>query len=183
MQNKIERADSVRISLNAGHTLKGEKGAGAYYKGMYEGDITRAVAKELTKLLRAKGHKVYSSTIDKATSQNSYLKQVCNLTNNLNVDLFISLHTNASASHNGKGCEVFTWKGKKHKEAANICANMQELGLNNRGVKDGSNLYVIKHTKPKALLVELFFIDNEIDRTIYNTAGAKKIAEAICKSL
>lgn len=173
----------MRISLNAGHTEKGEKGAGAYYKGWYEGDITRAVAKELTKLLQAKGHRVYSSTIDKATSQNSYLKQVCNLTNKLNIDLFISLHTNASTSHNGKGCEVFTYKGKKHKEAVNICANMQELGFNNRGVKDGSNLYVIKHTKPKALLVELFFIDNEIDRTIYNTAGAKKIAEAIAKSL
>lgn len=173
----------MRISLNAGHTLKGQKGAGAYYKGWYEGDITRAVAKELTKLLQAKGHRVYSSTIDKATSQNSYLKQVCNLTNKLNVDLFISLHTNASTSHNGKGCEVFTWQGKKHKEAVNICKNLQELGFNNRGVKDGSELYVVKHTKPKALLVELFFIDNEIDRTIYNTAGAKKIAEAIAKAV
>ena len=170
------------ISINAGHTIRG-KGAGASYNGLYEGTITRQVANELIKLLKVKGYQVFNSTVDKASSQNQYLKQVCKLANNVNADLFISLHTNASSSHKGQGCEVYTWKGKRHQEAISICANLADLGLKNRGVKDGSKLYVIKHTTPKALLVELFFIDNNYDREVFKTKGAKQIAKAIADAL
>lgn len=171
------------ISINAGHTKQGQKGAGATYDGWYEGDITRAVANELGTLLRRKGYKTHSSAVDKASSQNVYLKKVCDMANDSNADLFISLHTNASSSHKAKGCEVFTWKGVKHKEAVNICNNLNKLGFTNRGVKDGSKLYVIKNTKSKALLVELFFIDNETDRALYTLHTAKKLAEAIADAI
>lgn len=171
------------ISINAGHTKQGQKGAGATYDGWYEGDITRAVANELGTLLRAKGHKTHSSAVDKASSQNAYLKKVCDMANSSGADLFISLHTNASSSHKANGVEVFTWKGQKHKEAVGICSNLEDLGFRNRGVKDGSKLYVIKNTKPKALLVELFFIDNSIDRRLYIQFGVRRIAEAIANAI
>lgn len=171
------------ISINAGHTIANQKGAGATYDGWYEGDITRAVANELGTLLRRKGHKTHSSAVDKASSQNAYLKKVCDMANSSGADLFISLHTNASSSHRANGVEVFTWRAAKHIEAVDICANLEDLGFKNRGVKDGSKLYVIKNTKPKALLVELFFIDNTIDRNLYIKYGSKKIAEAIADAI
>lgn len=172
----------IKISVNAGHTKTGA-GCGANYKGFYESDITRQVVNALIPKLKARGHVVHNSTVDAATSQNSYLKAVCQLVNNSDAELLISVHCNASASKLGRGVECFTWKGKKHPIATKICANVAKLGTKNRGVKDGSGLYVIKHTKPTAILVELFFLDQYNDRKLYLDHGAEALAEAIADAI
>lgn len=172
----------MKISINAGHTKSGV-GYGAVYNGFKESEITRAVASELIKQLKAMGHTVYNSTVNEAGSQNSYLQQAVKLANNMGAELFISLHCNASAKHSGYGSECWTWKGQKVKEAVNICNQLNKLGFRNRGIKDGSNFYVIKKTKMTAILVELFFLDNETDRKLYKDIGAKQIAKAIANAL
>lgn len=172
----------MKISIGAGHCKANTTASGAYYGGWHESTIVREVAEELTKQLKAKGHTVTSATVDKAPSQTAYLKEVCQKVNKSGAEMFIQLHCNASASHKGCGVEVWTYRGNKHKQALDICENLSGLGFKNRGVKDGSKFYVIKHTKPKALLVELFFLDNEIDRALYKKHGAKKIAEQIAKA-
>ena len=58
----------------------------------------------------------------------------------------------------------------------NICA----LGYANRGIKDGSSLYVLRHTKAKAILIECRFCDNSGDMNKFN---AENIANAIVKGL
>ena len=173
----------MRIAVGAGHCKANTTACGAYYGGWHESLIVREVTKELIKQLKAKGHTVTNVTIDKAPSQTTYLKEVCRLVNKSGAELFLQIHTNASASHKGQGVEVFSYKGKQHKSAVGICKNIEKLGFKNRGVKDGSNLYVIKNTKPTALLVELFFLDNETDRALYKKYGAVKIAEQIVKAL
>ncbi len=172
----------MKISVNAGHTAKGA-GYGAVYKGFRESELTRAVVKALIPKLKKRGHVVHKSTVDAATSQNAYLKKVCQLANGSGAELFISVHCNASAAHKGHGAECFTWKGKNVPQAAKICAEMADLGFKNRGVKDGSGLYVVKHTKATAILVELFFLDNYTDRKLYLEHGAERIAEAIARSI
>lgn len=172
----------MRITVNAGHTAKGA-GYGAAYKGFNESDITRQVVRALIPKLKKRGHVVHDSTVDAAASQNAYLKKVCQLVNDSGAELFISIHCNASASKLGRGVECFTWYGVKHTIASNICANVAKLGTKNRGVKDGSGLYVIKHTKPKAILVELFFLDQYNDRKMYLDHGAEELAEAIAKAV
>ena len=79
--------------------------------------------------------------------------------------------------------ECWTWKGKKVKAAVKICENLEKLGYKNRGVKDGSSFYVVKHTKATAVLVELFFLDNYTDRKLYLEHGAEEIAQAIADSI
>ena len=172
----------MKISINAGHTKSGG-GYGAVYNGFKESEITRAVANELIKRLRNNGHTVYNSTVDYATTQNDYLNKAVKLANESGSELFISLHCNASAKHTGYGCECFTWKGQKVKEAVNICNQLNKLGFRNRGIKDGSKFYVIKKTKMTAILVELFFLDNETDRNLYSKIGVKKIANAIANAV
>lgn len=172
----------MKISVNAGHTKSGA-GYGAAYKGFNESDITRQVVRALIPKLKKRGHVVHDSTVDVATSQSAYLKKVCQLVNDSNSDLFISVHCNASASKLGRGVECFTWYGVKHTVATKICANVAKLGTKNRGVKDGSGLYVIKHTKPKAILVELFFLDQYNDRKLYLDHGAEALAEAIASAI
>ena len=172
----------MKISINCGHTKSGY-GYGTVYKNKKESEITRLIGNEVIKILKTKGHKVYNSTVDKAASTNAYLKEVVRLANNSNSDLFLSIHCNASTSHKGNGVEVYTYKGNKLIESIKLCYELSLKGFKNRGIKDGSKLYVIKNTKMKALLVEVFFIDNNTDLSIYEKEGYKEIAKAICKAL
>lgn len=172
----------MRIALNSGHTVAGP-GTGASYKGFNEAEIVRDVTRALIPKLKAKGHTVIDTTIRSASSQNAYLKSICQLANATGADLFLSIHCNASVTHLGRGCEAYTWKGRKVKQAVRICDALADLGFKNRGVKDGSKLYVVKHTSATAVLVELFFLDNSTDRALYEKLGPAKIAEAIAKAL
>ena len=172
----------MRISINAGHTTAGA-GSGASYKGFNEGAIVRAVAAALAAQLRKKGHTVSSSTVDCAFTQNAYLRKVCDLANASGAELVISLHCNASAAHTGHGVECWTYRGKRVQAAVKTCENLEALGFRNRGVKDGSSFYVVKHTKATCVLVELFFLDNAKDRALYKKHGAEKIAAAIAASI
>lgn len=172
----------MRISINAGHTKSGA-GYGAVSGKFKESDIVRAVGKELIKVLKSKGHTVYDSTVDSASTQNAYLKGVVSKANSQDIDLFISLHCNASGSHSANGVEVYTYKGKKLDQAVHVCYELSLKGFRNRGIKDGSNLYVVKNTKAPAMLIELFFLDNVTDQTLYSKVGYRTMARAIANAI
>ena len=172
----------MHISINAGHTERGA-GYGTAFDGWHESKIARRIASELIVQLRRRGHKVSNSTVSKASSQNAYLRKACGLANASGAELFVSIHLNASPKHTGNGVEVYTWRGERLPQAVGICEELHRLGFRNRGVKDGSGLHVIKNTVIPALLIECFFMDNEIDRALYEAHGAAKIAEAIRKGL
>ncbi|MBR5835607.1 MAG: N-acetylmuramoyl-L-alanine amidase [Bacteroidales bacterium] len=172
----------MRISVNCGHTIAGS-GYGAVSGKYNESDINRKVGKELIKLLRKDGHTVFDSTIDDARTQNSYLDAVVRTANACDVDLFISLHCNASVNRTGHGVEVYTYKGRKLDNAIRVCYEVSRLGFRNRGIRDGSHLYVVKNTKAPALLIEMFFLDNETDQTLYKTIGYKEMARAIARAI
>lgn len=172
----------MRIAVNCGHTESGA-GYGAVSGKYRESDITRMVGEELIRLLKSKGHTVYNCTVDKAESQNAYLKEVVRASNVNDPDLFISLHCNASGTHTGNGVEVYTYNGRKLDKAIRVCYEMSRLGLRNRGIKDGSKLYVVKNTTAPALLIEMFFLDNKTDQGIYTKYGYRGIAKAICEAI
>lgn len=174
-----------KIVVNAGHTIGGGPGGGAVYKCFNEGEITRLVAKALRAKLKARGFNVISADVDKASSQTEYLKKVCQIAdaNAGKNDLFISLHCNASTAHTGHGVECWTWRGDKLPVAVKICKNLEALGFRNRGIKNGASFYVVKNTKAKAILVEMFFLDNEKDRELFIRQGVDKIAAAIAASI
>lgn len=172
----------MKVAINCGHTKSGA-GYGAVSGKYKESDIVRAVGKELIRVLRSKGHTVHDCTVDSASSQNAYLKESVRLSNSKDVDLFISLHCNASASHSANGVEVYTYKGKKLDQAVHVCYELSLKGFRNRGIKDGSNLYVVKNTKATAMLVELFFLDNVTDQKLYSNVGYKTIARAIANAI
>lgn len=81
------------------------------------------------------------------------------------------------------GCEVYTWKGQKVRQAVKVAENLNILGFKNRGIKDGSNLYVIKNTKCTAILIEVCFLDNKQDVSLYKELGYSNIAKAIYNAI
>lgn len=173
---------AIKISINAGHTKAGA-GYGAVYKGFRESEINRAVVCALIPRLLKLGHTVHNSTVDKAETSQAYLREAVKSANKSDAELFISIHCNASSAHTGHGVECWTYKGAQHTIAKRICANMAKLGFRNRGIKDGRNLYVVRNTDAKAILIELFFLDNYTDRKRYLELGADKIAQAIADAI
>lgn len=167
----------MKIGINCGHN---KSGAGSGAVGFINESIeTRNVGYELMTLLRNGGHTVVDCTIDKAVSQNAYLSQAVNLANRQDLDYFISIHFNAGK---GKGVEVYTYNGKQFTDALEVCQNIASLGFKNRGVKNGTGLYVVKKTKAKAMLIEVCFVDSE-DADLYKKIGYKEFAKAIYKAI
>ena len=165
----------MKIVVNAGHT-KFSSGVGAS-KYLNESAETRKIAYELMKLLADSQHEVIPAVFDRSANN---LKEAVQLANNKCADLFISLHLNAGG---GSGCEAYTWKGQKVTQAVKACNNLATLGFKNRGVKDGSSLYVIKNTKCTAILIEVCFVDNATDTELFKKVGYSNIAQAIYKAL
>lgn len=161
--------------INAGHCKFGI-GTGAIGK-LNESVETRKIAYELMKQLSDSEHEVIPAVFDKHENN---LKAACEVANLNDADLFISIHLNGGGGH---GSEVYTWKGKKSSRALKICKNLQELGFANRGVKDGSSLYVIKNTKCEAILIEVCFVGSDIDYSLFTTHKYEKIAKAIKDSI
>lgn len=164
----------MRIGINCGHTKSGV-GCGAIGY-LNESDEVRKVGYRLMEYLRAAGHEVFDCTNDKASSVSANLKNIVAMEKAQSLHQFVSIHFNAGG---GQGVEVYTYGGKKHNEAVNVCKNLAKLGFRNRGVKDGSHLYVVKNTKSKAMLIEVCFVDTESDAVLYRQIGADEIAKAI----
>ncbi|MBQ6447120.1 MAG: N-acetylmuramoyl-L-alanine amidase [Bacillus sp. (in: Bacteria)] len=167
--------DIIKVVINAGHTKFGKE-SGAVGK-LNESKETRKIAYELMKQLSGSEHEVIPAVFDR---HDNNLKAAVDLANENQADLFISIHLNGGPGH---GTEIYTWKGKEKPRANKILERMQKLGFTNRGIKDGTHLYVIKNTKCEALLLEICFVANEIDYSLYTTHGVEKIARAIKESL
>lgn len=170
------------IGVNCGHTVSG---AGSGAVGIInESQHTRLVGRALMNYLSSAGVCVIDCTIDSANTSNEYLAASVALANRQDLDWFISIHFNASASHEGNGVEVYTYEGRQYQDALDVCNNISELGFKNRGVKAGSGLYVIRKTKAKSMLIEVCFCDNQKDVDTYNAlGGADAIAKAIYKGI
>lgn len=169
------------IGINCGHT---KTGAGAGAVGIIrESEHTRLVGYALMDKLAAAGIEVIDCTIDQAETQSAYLAQAVEMANAENLDWFVSIHFNASGSHEGHGVEVYTYQGRQYPDALEVCKNLENLGFSNRGVKDGSGLYVVRKTKAKSMLIEVCFCDNDTDVALYQSYGYDRIAQAIFEAL
>ena len=167
----------MKIGVNDGHTLSG---AGTGAVGVIkEGEHTRLVGEEVRRLLKEKGIAVFNCTVDYAETTNESLSLVVQQANREDLDWFISIHFNAGG---GKGVEVYTYEGRQYQDAIDVCNNISALGFNNRGVKVGTGLYVIRRTKAKSMLIEVCFVDTE-DANKYLKVGHKAIAKAIVDAL
>lgn len=165
------------IGIDFGHTLSGSNyGAVGILK---ESEETRNLGNRVIKYLSALGHTVVNCSVDSAASNNASLTSRVNKANAQALDLFVSIHFNAGG---GKGTEVFTYNGNKHVEATRILSNIESIGFVNRGVKDGSGLYVVKNTKAKSMLLEVCFVDTKTDVDLYKS-NIDKVAIAIVEGI
>lgn len=168
----------MKIAIDKGHNCPPDIGAVGIRK---EDDCTKEIGNLVISKLRTLGHTVVDVTPTKASTVTQSLSLRTSESNNTSADLFVSIHMNCFNSK-AYGTEIFYYSGSsKGKEyAQKVLVELIKLGFYNRGIKDGSNLYVIKNTKAPSILVECCFIDNKEDMNKYD---AENIANAIVKGI
>lgn len=162
------------INVHAGHNPDGKVACGAagFIK---ESTEARNVKKLVISKLKKLGNTVYDCTCSNGTSQGDVLAKIVKKCNEHKADLDVSIHFNAGG---GTGTEVlvFNKKDSSVKYAEQICKAIAKLGYKNRGVKERTDLYVLKNTKAPALLIECCFVDSKEDTERYE---AETMAQAI----
>ena len=181
------------IALDAGH---GGSDTGAIGPtGVTEKGVTLRVAKALQKLLQAEGATVLMTrTTDTEVSPKKAnasdveeLQARCDVGNDGNADIFISMHMDSFTNSTPSGTTGYYYT-KGSKASQRLAQYVSEgvvtaLGTGNRGTKS-CNFYVVKHTDMPATLVEMAFISNDKEEKLMNSeAGINRAAEGILNCL
>lgn len=142
-----------------------------------EDELNKQVGLRVMEKLKALKHEVVNCTPSGATNLGNSLYRRINKANVEKVDIYVSIHFNAGG---GRGTEVFAISKESKEIAKRVVDAIAALGYVNRGVKNGSFLYVLKNTKMPAILVEGGFVDCKEDMEKFD---AEKLANAIVKGL
>ncbi len=181
------------IALDAGH---GGSDVGAIGPtGVTEKGVTMRVAQALKKLLTSEGATVLmtrdtdTEVSDKKANASDVeeLQARCDVGNDGNADIFVSMHMDSFTSGGPSGTTGYYYSqgSKASQRLAKYVSEgvVEKLGITNRGTKS-CNFYVVKHTDMPATLVEIAFISNEKEEKLMNSEeGISKAAEGILEGL
>ena len=166
----------MKFGIDIGHNCPPDSGASGIKS---EDRLTTEVGNKVISKLQSLGHTVISCKPNSASTVNQSLGSRCDKANNNRVDFFVSIHFNA---FNGQanGTEVFAISDSGRKVAQKVLDEIVKLGFFNRGVKNGSHLYVLRRTNMPGILIEGCFIDSTKDMQIYD---GEAMANAIVAGL
>lgn len=153
------------VVIDAGH---GDHDSGTTYQGLKEKDLTLSISQAVVAQLEADPNiKVYATREDDTFLE---LMERSNFSNEIEPDLFISIHINSvdgNAAASGTETYYTEKTDTRNKAFATIVQNalVKEFGTRNRGVK--TNTFVVtRYTKAPAILIEIGFLTNESDRAM-----------------
>lgn len=164
-----------KIFLDAGH---GGKDPGAIGNGLQEKNITLPITLKIGETLEKYGIKVaYSRTADTFVGLSERAKKA----NNVNANIFVSIHCNSATNTTARGVETYSYPGsvrgvKLAKTIQNSIVSAK-IFSHNRGIKT-ANFAVLRETKMPSVLVELGFISNSQDAQLL-----KSKQDEICKAV
>lgn len=184
LKNPPGGLNGKRIVIDAGH---GGGDPGATITDVFEKDISLPVALELKRLLEARGAMV---TLTRSSDVEVLLKERVALTRSVGADLFISVHCD-SADASAHGTHTFYYYPQSMPLARaiqdemvsayknKIYADNEDMQECDKGIKFYP-FFVTRLEQCPAVLVEMGFITNEIERQVLTEESNQKIlAEAI----
>lgn len=181
----IELLKDKKVTIDFGH---GGSDPGAVgIMGVIEKNLVLEIGQILIEKLKDLGVKTY---VTRNKDEYVSLKSRCDISNNSDSDLFVSLHCNAFNKESAKGLEVYHHPKSKYGSPCSkiILDEIINAGLytRNRGVKTSDRFYVLKRTRATAVLIELGFITNYEDLQLIQTNKynfANVLANSITKCL
>ena len=179
---------AAAIMIDPGHGGAGTEGAGAIYPPYMEKSLTLDVANQLCAELNAAGVSAgMTRTSDVALS----LPERANIAKNSGAKMLISIHFNASSPHDKTGSSIWTsMYGNHHKVGAEcggqILSQLTSLGFVNKGIwtkagSQGDYYGVVRYGTSlgiPTLIIEHCYIDNPVDRAIFESVGTAGLAHA-----
>lgn len=171
------------VILDAGH---GGANPGATYNGRQEKDDALNLTLAVGNILQEYGIDVlYTRTED--VFETPFAKaQEANMSG---ADIFVSIHRNSSPIPNqyaGVESLVYSDMGVPAELARNINKQLENVGYRNIGVTERPNLIVLNSTNMPAVLVEVGFINSDIDNLLFDNRfqqTAYAIADGIAMTL
>lgn len=184
-KEKLTISAMNKVVLDPGHGGS-DCGAIALENKFYEKTINLEVAKMVKALLEKKNVHVYMTRESDITIT---LEDRVNFSNEINPDIYVSIHANSTLQEDSYGLETHYFKENSidlantiHKHFASE-KNLKKWETKDRGVIK-SRFYVINHTEAPSILVEMGFISNRIERDkLDNKERKEEIAEAIAKGI
>jgi N-acetylmuramoyl-L-alanine amidase len=167
------------VVIDPGH---GGKDMGATgISGLYEKNFTLSLSRKVKKILdkeekiqvyMTREDDTFISTVDRYRSK---------FANELDADLFISIHGNAFTSPDVSGTESFYYHKKFESFADIIHKNVvSSTGFKDRGLKK-RNFFVVNYTQMPSVLLEIGYLTNlQEEKLIFNDEFQYSIAESIC---
>lgn len=169
----------VSIMLDAGH---GGRDPGAVYNGRREKDDTLRLVLAIGEILQNNELDVlYTRTTD--VYESPYQKAM--EANEAGADYFVSIHRNSFPTDNtvsGVESLVYDLSGIKLEMAENINSQLETVGFVNLGVKARPNLVVLRRTQMPAVLVEVGFLNSDVDNQLFDE-NFDDIAQAIATGI
>lgn len=170
---------AFKVYIDPGH---GGFDNGAQYGQRLEKDEVLRLALAVGEILQNDGLEVgYTRTAD---VYNSPIEKA-QIANRNDADLFVSIHRNASPNPNmysGVQTLIYDDSGIKADMARNINTQLSQAGFNDLGISVRPNLAILKKTKMPAVLVEVGFINSDIDNQIFDQ-NFDEIANAIAQGI
>ena len=170
----------MKIAVRGGHCPR-VPGASKFLDELTE---DRKVKESVIKYLKQLGHEVFDVTPpDTTNSSNMDLSFGVNKANIFNVDLFVSIHFNKAYDvYNGfLGSEVCVYS--PFDIAQRVVNGLSSLGFKNRGQKVRPQLYEIRHTNMKAMIIEVCFVESIGDVGLYKKLGHDLIGKTIAQAI
>lgn len=174
-----------KVVLDPGHGGN-DCGAIALDNKYYEKTINLEVAKLIQEKLMKKDIYVYMT---RTRDETLTLEDRVNYANDINPDLYVSIHANSTLQEVSYGLETHYYKDDSLLLANTIHSNfaspknLKKWETLDRGVMK-SRFYVINHTEVPAVLIEIGFISNAVERDKLNTKERKEqIADSITKGI
>jgi len=178
-------------TIHGGHAKTGNKYCGAV-GFCAESTEDRLIKDAIIKYLIIDGHKAHDCTVDSGISQTNIITQIKKRINSYSgVTANISIHLNAFTKSNADGktkgseCCVYALGTTDATIGLHICNKLVSLGFTNRGVKQRTDLGVLKGiTNGGAnILVECYFCDDEDDYRLAKNLGVDAIGKAIAEGI
>lgn len=168
----------MKIAVRGGHNEQARGAKGLIDEVVEDREVKDAVVKYLKQL----GHTVLDCTPGRMDN-NADLKYGVKKANDWGADLFISIHFNkAYDKYNGAlGTEVCVYR--EFTEAKRVVDGLGNLGFKNRGQKVRTNLYELKNTKMKSMIIEICFVEATKDVELYKRLGPDEIGKKIAESI
>jgi N-acetylmuramoyl-L-alanine amidase len=157
----------VKIAGCAGHAGFGVTPGKRTPDGEYEWDFNNKVILAFEETLYQYENVEFLRTDDRTGKTDVPLSTRTNKANSWGADFYISFHENANTGKWGNwgGTETLTYLSGKSLEIGKLihAAQLKVYGLRDRGVKDGSDLWIIRKTNMPSALLEGAFMDSTTD--------------------